>query len=89
MDRFLALDDFAAAARRRLPRMLHGFVAGAAETDQSLRDNRAAFAEWGFVPRENIQGKAWIIYWSWESLTDIRWGRIGTFLYPDASITSQ
>lgn len=51
MDRFLALDDFAAAARRRLPRMLHGFVAGAAETDQSLRDNRAAFAEWGFVPR--------------------------------------
>ncbi len=51
MDRFLALDDFATAARRRLPRMLHGFVAGAAETDQSLRDNRAAFAEWGFVPR--------------------------------------
>lgn len=51
MHRFLALDDFEAAARRRLPRMLHGFVAGAAETDQSLRDNRAAFAEWGFVPR--------------------------------------
>ncbi|MCW8087108.1 alpha-hydroxy acid oxidase [Sabulicella glaciei] len=50
-ERFLALSDFEAAGRRHLPRMLHGFVAGAAETDQSLRDNRAAFAEWGFVPR--------------------------------------
>jgi L-lactate dehydrogenase (cytochrome) len=51
LDRFLALSDFEAAGRRHLPRMLHGFVAGAAETDQSLRDNRAAFGEWGFVPR--------------------------------------
>lgn len=49
--RFLSLADFEAAGKRRLPRMLHGYVAGAAETDQSLRDNRAAFAEWGFVPR--------------------------------------
>jgi L-lactate dehydrogenase (cytochrome) len=51
LNRFLALSDFEAAGRRHLPRMLHGFVAGAAETDQSLRDNRAAFGEWGFVPR--------------------------------------
>ncbi len=49
--RFLSLADFEAAGKRRLPRMLHGYVAGAAETDQSLPDNRAAFAEWGFVPR--------------------------------------
>jgi L-lactate dehydrogenase (cytochrome) len=48
---FLALDDFEAAAERHLPRMLYGFVSGAAETDASLRDNRAAFGEVGFVPR--------------------------------------
>ena len=49
--RFLSLDDFQVAARRRLPRMLYGFVSGACETDASLRDNRDAFADWGFVPR--------------------------------------
>jgi L-lactate dehydrogenase (cytochrome) len=31
--------------------MLHGFISGGVETDASLRDNREAFAEWGFVPR--------------------------------------
>ena len=49
--RYLALDDFEAAARRHLPRMLYGFVSGAAETDAALRDNRDAFGELGFVPR--------------------------------------
>ena len=51
MRRFLALHDFELAARRHLPRMLYGFVAGAAETNSSLRDNRAAFADYAFVPR--------------------------------------
>jgi len=51
MRRYLSLDDFAPVARRRLPKMLHGFVAGGVETDASLRDNRRAFAEYGFVPR--------------------------------------
>lgn len=32
---------------------------------------------WGFVDREKIEGKALILYWSWESLTNIRWDRIG------------
>ncbi|MBN2141042.1 MAG: signal peptidase I [Desulfovibrionaceae bacterium] len=32
---------------------------------------------WGFVDRGAILGKALIIYWSWEGLTDIRWERIG------------
>jgi signal peptidase I len=32
---------------------------------------------WGFVDREKIEGKALILYWSWESLTNIRWERIG------------
>lgn len=32
---------------------------------------------WGFVERKTIAGKAFILYWSWASLTDIRWERIG------------
>ena len=49
--RYLALDDFEAAARRRLPKFLYGYIAGATETDAALRDNRRAFDEYGFVPR--------------------------------------
>ena len=49
--RVLSLDDFEAAGRRHLPRPVFGYVAGAVETDWSLADNRAAFAELGFVPR--------------------------------------
>ena len=51
LDRLLCLDDFETAARRHLPRPVFGYVAGAAETDWSLGDNRAAFAEFGFLPR--------------------------------------
>ncbi|MEO8739140.1 MAG: alpha-hydroxy acid oxidase [Casimicrobiaceae bacterium] len=47
----LALDDFEPAARAHLPRPIFGYIAGAVETNASLADNRAAFAEWGFVPR--------------------------------------
>jgi L-lactate dehydrogenase (cytochrome) len=50
-DRLLSLDDFEVAARRHLPRPVFGYMAGAAETDWSLDDNRAAFAEFGFLPR--------------------------------------
>jgi L-lactate dehydrogenase (cytochrome) len=49
--RILSLDDFEHAARRHLPRPIFGYVSGAAETNASLRDNRSAFAEYGFVPR--------------------------------------
>ena len=51
MRHYLALDDFEAAARRRLPKFLYGYIAGATETDAALRDNRRAFDEYGFVPR--------------------------------------
>ena len=51
LERLLSLDDFEAAARRHLPRCIFGYIAGAAETDWSLKDNREAFAEIGFVPR--------------------------------------
>ena len=47
----LSLDDFEAAARRRLPRPIFGYVAGAVENNAALRDNRAAFEELGFLPR--------------------------------------
>ncbi len=49
--RYLCLDDFEATARRRIPRFLYGYIAGGAETDAALRDNRKAFDEYGFVPR--------------------------------------
>ena len=49
--RVLCLDDFETAAKRHLPRPIFGYVAGAAETNSSLADNRAAFSELAFVPR--------------------------------------
>jgi len=49
--RYLSLDDFEATARRRLPKMLYGYISGGAETDAALADNRRAFEEYGFVPR--------------------------------------
>ena len=31
------------------------------------RDNSADSRYWGFMPRENVKGKAVVIYWSYES----------------------
>ena len=47
----LALEDFEEPARRYLPRPIFGYVSGGAETNASLRGNRAAFDELAFVPR--------------------------------------
>ena len=47
----LALDDFEAPAHRYLPRPMYGYVSGGAETNASLRANRAAFDDFAFVPR--------------------------------------
>jgi L-lactate dehydrogenase (cytochrome) len=47
----LALADYEAAARRRLPRPVFGYIAGAAETNAALDDNRLALREYGLVPR--------------------------------------
>jgi L-lactate dehydrogenase (cytochrome) len=49
--RYLSLDDFEVTARRRLPKLFYQFIAGAAETDAALADNRRAFEEYGFIPR--------------------------------------
>lgn len=56
--KFLSLNDFEVAARKHLPKMLHGYMAGGVETDWSLDDNRRAFAEWGFVPRCLVDARA-------------------------------
>jgi L-lactate dehydrogenase (cytochrome) len=50
----LALHDFEPAARRYLPRPLFGYIAGAAETSASYRDNRAVYDEYAFVPRSLV-----------------------------------
>ncbi|HTQ73828.1 MAG TPA: alpha-hydroxy acid oxidase [Burkholderiales bacterium] len=49
--RILALDDFEAPARRYLPRPMYGYVSGGAETNASLRANRAAFDSHALIPR--------------------------------------
>lgn len=50
-DRFLSLEDFESVARRRLPGMLYGFIAGGVETDASVRANAQSFQTYAFVPR--------------------------------------
>jgi L-lactate dehydrogenase (cytochrome) len=51
LDRILSLDDFEHAARRHLPRPVFAYVSGGVEDNASMRDNRAAFDELGFIPR--------------------------------------
>ncbi|SDN67550.1 signal peptidase I . Serine peptidase. MEROPS family S26A [Desulfonauticus submarinus] len=36
---------------------------------------------WGFVDRNKILGKAFIIYWSWQGFSNIRWNRIGKIIH--------
>lgn len=56
----LNLDDYQAAARRRLPRPLFQYVAGAAETSAAFADNRAAFDALKLVPRtlRGVEGRS-------------------------------
>jgi L-lactate dehydrogenase (cytochrome) len=54
----LALEDFEEAARRYIPRPIFGYVSGAAETNASLRGNRAAFDDLAFVPKTLVDVQA-------------------------------
>ena len=49
--RYLSLDDFERVARRRLPRMIHGYVAGAVETGAGLRFSREGYDALALRPR--------------------------------------
>jgi signal peptidase I len=55
------------------------------------RDDSADSRFWGFVPRENIEGEAFMVYWSWDPsvpftnlfklLETVRWNRIGKIVH--------
>ena len=37
---------------------------------------------WGFVPKDNIKGLAFILYWSWDSEKNrVRWDRIARVIH--------
>jgi len=57
---FLCLDDFERAARRRLPGPLFGYIAGASETNASLRYNAQDFDAYAFQPRvlRDVSGRS-------------------------------
>ena len=49
------------------------------------RDESADSRFWGFVDLKDVEGKALLIYWSWNSeeenlLKKVRWDRIGNLL---------
>ena len=45
------------------------------------RDNYQDSRYWGFVKREKIRGKAFLIYWSWNGDSHwLRWRRLGHYL---------
>jgi L-lactate dehydrogenase (cytochrome) len=52
--RYLSLHDFEDAARHRLPRMLFGYVNGAAETRAGMLDAEAAYAELALIPNHLV-----------------------------------
>jgi signal peptidase I len=45
------------------------------------RDNSQDSRYWGFVRRDKIRGKAFLIYWSWNGDGHwLRWRRLGQYL---------
>lgn len=54
------------------------------------RDNSSDGRFWGFVDQKDVLGKAFILYWSWDTekslfspdrFMSIRWGRLGNLIY--------
>jgi len=54
LQKMLALDDFEEAGRRYIPRPIFGYVSGGAETNASLRGNRAVWDDVAFVPKSLV-----------------------------------
>ncbi|HEY4372007.1 MAG TPA: alpha-hydroxy acid oxidase [Burkholderiales bacterium] len=48
--RYFSLDDYEQHAKRFFPPPIWAYIAGGAETETGLRDNLAAFTEYGFIP---------------------------------------
>jgi len=45
------------------------------------RDNSQDSRYWGFVKRDKIKGKAFLIYWSWDGDRHwLRWWRLGRYI---------
>lgn len=51
LSKILSLADFEREAQKRLPRPIYGYVSGACEDCNTLRENRNVFSEYEFVPR--------------------------------------
>lgn len=49
-ERLITVDDYRAAARRRLPRMVWSYVDGGADDMVTVRANRSAFDNWWLMP---------------------------------------
>jgi L-lactate dehydrogenase (cytochrome) len=49
--RYLCLEDFEPVARKRLPRQIYGYYAGAAETGAAFRASREAYERLALMPR--------------------------------------
>jgi signal peptidase I len=50
------------------------------------RDNSEDSRYWGFVPLDDVLGKAFIMYWSWDwrassLVSKVRWKRIGSLIH--------
>ncbi|MDP3082790.1 MAG: alpha-hydroxy acid oxidase, partial [Rubrivivax sp.] len=54
LQRILSLEDFEPAARRHLPGPVFAYVNGGVEDGRATHDNRAAFDELGFIPRNVV-----------------------------------
>lgn len=51
LSKILSLADFEREAQKRLPRPIYGYVSGACEDCNTLRENRNIFSEYEFIPR--------------------------------------